>query len=332
MARRVPDAPPEFCYGDTVNRGFVHPGATCRRCDDGGDVIADDESGFYVCRSCGTVQDNAQVVFSIASLSVRARKSVYKRIHHWGERMSQWVGTEPAIPADIFSLIQSEAKKPTYGGTYDRSTIRRILKAVDVPPWLQEKYRSQKFRKLPMKTLKRFGEKWISIKSRLSESGIQKPNARLMSKMREGFLEIQAPFERLRHKAACSGSETKCHKKHGCRNNMLHYNFVILNLIERFGSKEEAVTWRHCFPQISSTKKTKLVEIWTQIVDEVGWDKPPTRRFTPADVAPVLLAKSTGTVRRRGPLSHQEIAELFPGKRTARSRWLTKNLTLKQQA
>ena len=156
---------------------------------------------------------------------------------------------------------------------------------------MQEKYRSSKFRMLPMRTLKRFGEKWVTIKSRLTGVASPKPSSHLLENLRRGFLAIQGPFERLRHKPACSGSEHNCHKRHGCRNNMLHYNFVIMKLIKHYGGEAEAAKWADYFPQISKNKRSRLKGIWSQIELEVGFKRSSLRQFAPEEVAPIPVGR-----------------------------------------
>lgn len=252
----------------------MHPGGVCSICSDGGNVVADVHTGFYTCIVCGLVQDSSSIVSFCASLPDDVRKSVYKRIHHWHERMSQWCGQEPRIDPEIMALIEREARKRKYERSYGRGTIAEILRSVRVPHRLQEKFRSQKFKKLPMTTLNRFNEKWRTIQSRLTGEKMQLPRPDLLRNMRTGFLQLQPVFERVRHSSNCTGG-FKCHKRFGCRHNFINYNYVIIKLIEQSSGKAEAERWSGCFKQISRAKRKKLDVMWSEMQSQI---KKETRR------------------------------------------------------
>lgn len=83
-------------------------------------------------------------------------KTTYKRIFHFNERLAQLNVCEPAIPLELFNLIVQkyrkcrQIKKQKIGElTPDELTkddIRALCGAIDIPPQLQEKYASKKFK------------------------------------------------------------------------------------------------------------------------------------------------------------------------------------------
>ena len=215
--------------------------------------------------------------------------------------MSQWVGTEPRIPADLMALVRREAKKKEYDRAYDQRTVGKILRSVNVPPRLQEKYRSQKFRKLPLTTLKRFNEKWRTIQSVLTGKVMKKPSYQLITRMRQGFLHLQPVFETIRHTKECDGS-FKCHKQFGCRHNFIHYNYVIVKLIEEHGTPAEVKYWKPCFKQISEQKRRKLDGLWQEMLRELTRQRAFYRRRKKVEMIP-LPYHPPSRPKKRGPLT-----------------------------
>lgn len=182
--------------------------------------------------------------------------------------MSQWCGMEPRIAPEIMDLIWREARKRQYERTYSQGTITKILRAVRVPRQLQEKYRSQKFRKLPLKDLNRYNEKWRTIQSTLTGKKLATPSYPVLSKMRAGFLRLQPVFERVRHTDKCKGG-FKCHKQYGCRHNFINYNYVIVQLLKEVGGETEVQRWAHCFKQISAPKRRRLDRMWAKMQEQL---------------------------------------------------------------
>lgn len=83
---------------------------------------------------------------------------------------------EPKIPDDIFSLIEEEANKSEIYGPAEGFTklhIREILRSIEVPLDLQIDYISKprkqnRFHETPLTSLRKFTERWKSIKYRLT--------------------------------------------------------------------------------------------------------------------------------------------------------------------
>lgn len=280
----------------TRNDPVLHPSSACVRCGAFDSVAADVATGFYTCSSCGEVQDSAAVVTFCEGLSGLNQRSFYQRIHHLHERLSQWCGTEPPIPDDIYSLIVTEAAKKGYDRTYGERTIKQILRAVKVPRKLQLKYRSTKFKKLPMTTLKRFDEKWRSIQQKLTGDKMKLPELGMLRKIRTRFLQLQPAFERVRHVKECDGRQ-RCHKHYQCRHNFVHYNYSLLRLIEEVSGTAERKRWEPCFRQISTPKRRKLDALWQEMLDDLERqskiDKSRTGKVDQIKVTPKTSVKKT---------------------------------------
>ena len=281
-----------------ANHGASHPGDVCAYCVDGGYVVADRDTGFYTCVTCGMVDGDDQVVSFVGSLPTHIRNSIYRRQHHWNERMSQWSGTEPAIPDDLFALVVREASKEKYPKTYGQETIRAILRAVNVPARLAEKYRSKKFKKNAFTSMVKLGEKWRTIQSRLRKAPLVAPARELVRKMSDGFARLQTGFETIRHTKNCKGGY-KCHWVHKCRHNFINYNYVIVKLLETHGTKAEIAKWKGCFRQISRPKLRKLDTLWDQIHGEIARQRALLAHRKPPSIVKLKIPQ------RRTPTTHR---------------------------
>jgi hypothetical protein len=85
--------------------------------------------------------------------------------------MSQFCCREPPIPEEHVELISSTSiglrlseesfDKKFTEQPFNRHLIRKVLRSVKITKEIEEKYRSQKFKKRPF-TKKRFFEKYVS--------------------------------------------------------------------------------------------------------------------------------------------------------------------------
>lgn len=275
------------------------PFARCSNCKDGGDIRADTSTGDFVCLKCGFV-DGGRIAVFCYSCDVKTRISIYRRIHHVAERITQWTCVEPPIPKDLQRIIRREAKKAKYERGYSRETVFEILRNVAVPPKLQEKYRSAKFKQQPLTNLRRFYEKWRSIQAMLTKKrSIDLPSPELVEKVRSSFLELQPGFEMHRHTAACDKFREKnntrlpkCHKQFKCRYNIPHLNFMFLQLIRKHGGDSEAERWKHVFYQISKSKQKKLHVLYNKMADYAGWNGVKKKAVTARRKLQAVVSKS----------------------------------------
>lgn len=165
---------------------------TCDLCD-ARNIIHDHRTGDRVCSDCGYVCGS--IMLGEGCLDSFTCKS-YKRIHHFSgmftvqsslpdnrhihnqvslffqtERMALFACKEPAIPDDLFELIEDSYDRLSDGvegqdirqafqaNPYNRSLINQILDAVELPEALQIKYKSKKWKKT-LFTKSRFKEKF----------------------------------------------------------------------------------------------------------------------------------------------------------------------------
>ena len=253
----------------------------CITCNAYGTIISDHGQGFNVCTACGVCQTGRIAEFCY-SMSLPARRSIYKRVHHLHERLAQWTCQEPKVPDELLGLILDEIDTGKYGDkqTIEREAVISAIRAVEVPQRLQEKYRSTKFKKLPMRNLRRYMERWRSIQQRVRGKPLEQPTQELLDNIKRGFVQMQINFEMFRHSKACNihkknyGTRPRrCHKNplYKCRHNFPNMNFVILQLIERYGGEDERKKWEPVFPQISNAKRRRLMQYWQAMKRKIGW-------------------------------------------------------------
>lgn len=218
---------------------------------------------------CEDMQEDAQ----------QSVMTTYKRIFHFNERLAQLNVCEPAIPLELFNLIvqkyyrlRKKSKKELMRcpDELTKEDIKTLCNLIKVPPELQSKYQSKKFKQKAHMDMKRYTEKWIAIRSYLGGYKPPKLDPEDLHTIRSLFLDLQVPFEKVRHNPGCDGS-TKCHKSPGkCRHNFLNYNYVIIQLLRRMGMEHIYRPW---LPQLKTPDKLKkLNQYWKTMTTELGWD------------------------------------------------------------
>jgi hypothetical protein len=191
---------------------------------------------------------------------------------------------EPWVHTDIYEVFEAEAWSGKYGDIYSfwYKEVSKVLVSVKVPPWMQEKYRSQKYKMNPMKDLKRFRERWLQLLLRLWGYKPVDPPPELIIALTEYFKALQVPWEKLTR-----------------RHNFINYNLVIIIGLEFLGCDEEYAKY---FPMMRGEKKlAELCGIILQMFVYLGWQ--PTRtllRWTAQRRKQPLRGSKGKAGRRRG--------------------------------
>lgn len=203
-----------------------------------------------VCEEHGEVLDNSPPIMDVPFIRAAISKS-YSRIFHFNERMALFMLQDPPIPDPLFELIEDEAWTGYLEGRYPHPDdvwfrdISKICSSVKVPPPLQEEFRSQKFKMLPLVSLSKYKEKWLTIKYRLSGvSPVPREAAEAVVPLREYFRALQAPWDYITR-----------------RRNFINYNLVINIGLERIGMPQYKVF----FPMVRGKKK--LRELCVMMMD-----------------------------------------------------------------
>lgn len=252
---------------------------SCRNCYSTRIIQSNEFSGEMVCSDCGRVSHylfENEIPYGYMGLH-----KTYKRIFYFNERTKRWGCEEPKIPWDLLLYIRYEASKPKYGGKdkINRRTISKILKSVNLPLSVREKYRSQKFKKTLL-TKKRFYdkfyEKWKTICCYLTGEETNIPGHGYIEYIQRLFLACQIPFELYKHKPECDRRH-KCEKIFGCWNNFINYDFIFRKLMQiaeikvpNFKGNYEK--YKDEFPLVSKKiRDTKLKPLFQQICQYNRW-------------------------------------------------------------
>jgi hypothetical protein len=272
-----------------------------------------------VCSLCGLVVDSGVCDYAApapkgqprakASYHLAAAKRLYgtyAAIFHFNERLAQLCLAEPAIPQELWCLIEVEFDFGDFERTYPdakaltKQDISKICGIIRVPDKLQEKYRSKKFKQQPLSNMKRFAEKWLTIRKRLGGEAPPPLHPNDINAMQRDFLALLRPFNIFRHNPGCSGGN-KCHKgPTKCRHNLPNYNYIIFQLLRRRGKAE---VYRKFLPQLRTTTKIKnLDSLCKQIWDWLGWNFVPVFQRKQSTSAKLSPRKKIVKRRRRTQL------------------------------
>lgn len=248
----------------------------CKYCYTHLDPVVSTPEGDYVCTGCGLVVNSLYIAEGFEDFRrTRCTYPGYKHIFHFNERVANLACDDPRIPMDIFQLIlQAHWLDSERRGRSDvwYDDIRRILRSVEVPYEIQEKYRGKRYKCLPLTNLdQKFSERWLTIRFRLT--GERPP--RLDPTVRRGiqllFLGILPPFSYLRHKDGCK-KERKCHKTFGCAYKLPPYNFIIKELLYVHGGRELYDTYaKYLLHTSSPASVAKIRAQWDGICRANQW-------------------------------------------------------------
>jgi hypothetical protein len=251
---------------------------TCRDCYTYRHPVVQTSEGDSVCTGCGAVLDSLGLTDGFED---RKRSHCtypgYKHVFHFNERVANLACDDPTIPDDVFALIEQaywdDRDHRGGDGTLWYDDVRRILRSVEVPLDIQEKYRGKRYKCLPLTDLdQKFSERWLTIRYRLTTS--DRPPL-IEAKVRRGiqllFLGILPPFSHLRHKPECR-RESKCHKKHGCAYKLPPYNFIIKELLYVHGGRELMNKFgKYLLHTTSAASLAKIRGQWDLICEANQW-------------------------------------------------------------
>ena len=258
--------------------------------------------GDFVCHLCGVVDGHGSTVSASFGEELPAPRAGYKRSHHLSGRLNSLVCQDSRVPDDVLELVEAELRTGRYGVLCraGRPEVYRALAAARVPPWMQEKYRSRKFKRYAMRDLRRYYKNWRQILQRATRQRLAMPAPELLDRVRHGFQALQPFFEDIRHSRACdalclrTGNRPRdCHRQPAtrCRYSFPAYNFVILQLVERYGGLNERRRWEHCFPPITREKTRRIQALWDLMEEAVGW------RRQRGDAAQMRAVRAVGVDR-----------------------------------
>jgi hypothetical protein len=139
--------------------------------------IDDDITGDEVCTDCGQIvgscrlfhpnnqwREGVQAVF----------RSIYKRKHHFSERISQWLCQDRTVPEFVVDLVKKNSRP-----YLTKTGIRQILRKNGLQTYI---------------------ENWIQIYCRVTGEKIEPPPSEIIEQMKELFVCIEVAFIKHRPK------------------------------------------------------------------------------------------------------------------------------------
>ena len=206
--------------------------------------IGGHEPGARTCLSCGAVANGVVIYETMFGRILPTRTSNYKRIHHWHERISQLLLLESPIPRDHMLAIGERLLDGTHS-CISKDSIRAVLRSLGMQVYI---------------------EKWLQIIFRCTGISPPAPGRTLLMQLDKLFLELQQPFSA--HKISQ-------------RRNFLNYNYVFCRLFQKMNCTKYCMF----FPLIRSKHKLRVLdEMWTAMVQSLGWEVSPLEQVAPFSV------------------------------------------------
>lgn len=250
---------------------------TCRTCYTYRDPVVQTPEGDSVCTGCGVVLADHGILEGFEDYKrSHCTYPGYKHVFHFNERVANLACDDPRIPLDVFTLIHEAYWRDREKRGGERSLwyddVRRILRSVEVPYDISEKYRGKRYKKLPLTDLdQKFSERWLTIRFRLTGERPPEIDGRVRRGIQLLFLGILPPFSHLRHKEECR-RESKCHKKHGCAYKLPPYNFIIKELLYVHGGRELLNRYaRYLLHTTSAASLQKIRAQWNLVCEANRW-------------------------------------------------------------
>lgn len=217
----------DVATGECADRRCAHCGATELLRNDGSESV---------CADCGVVQPGIQLAAEYYYPFLR--QSNYKPIHHWHERISQFLLLESEIPHEHFELIKARLCDGTY--TYlNKDCIRTVLRSLKLQVYI---------------------EKWLQIIHRITGIRPPIPGTLLVKQLDELFMQLQVPFQLFKWEK---------------RKNFLNYNYVFCRLFQKLNCTKFCMFFPLIN---SKQKLTLLDETYTQMASYLQWEVPTLQR------------------------------------------------------
>ena len=210
-------------YVDPVDGQTHYPGCT------GVDWRIHEADGDYVCIGCGSVHSN--MVMQYDDQFFFTKRSSYKRIHHWNERINQFLCLDNPPPHHIFQSVRE---------WFDARPGTPITK-----PKIREALRSMRQQK--------FVEKWIAIQCHLTDTPPPNPDAAVVERLRVMFATIERHFH---------------NRKPAGRKSMINYNFLFVRTLQHLGQHQYI---RFFPLLKSKNKIKQLDDVWRLICSDIDW-------------------------------------------------------------
>ena len=199
---------------------------------DHSETITEYRTGQIMCSWCGLILDSILTDMFGNTLPLRNIKplSLYRRKHHFNERLSQWLCLTRRVPDSILMLVETSLPNPR-PPVLTKTVLRGVLRRLNLAKYI---------------------ENWIEIHCHLSRRLYPVVSSEMIEKIRELFIKIEIAFEKHRPKGR------KC---------ILSYNYVLARIFQIFGLHEH-LQWVP--PLKSRAKLKYLDTVWSNMVRTLG--------------------------------------------------------------
>ena len=214
--------------------------------------------GSLVCDHCGVVQQTMVIWETMYGRDVPRKSSNYKRIHHWHERISQFLLQESEIPAEQMLLIARKLCDGSHS-VLNKCSIRAVLRSLNMQMYI---------------------EKWLQIIYRITQVAPPFPGPMLLQQLDSMFIELQRPFNVSRP---------------GDRKNFLNYNYVFSRLFQQIDCEQFSIFFPLIK---SKQKLRVLDDTWESMLNLLSWEIKPLQYLAPFGVQleqPELLLQRLGS-------------------------------------
>ena len=182
---------------EEVEVGYNPPHVPCKHAN----TRTDRKQGQVACADCGVVLDAilTDVFGNTIPLHCVKPHSLYRRKHHFNERLSQWLCLSRRVPDSVIHLVKQNWDHTTVlTKTVVRTTLRRL-------------------------GLAKYIENWIEIHCHVVGRAYPVIDSEMIEKIRDLFIKIEIAFEKHRPPTR------KC---------ILSYNYVLARIFQIFNLHE----------------------------------------------------------------------------------------------
>lgn len=224
----------------------------CRACGASDAYVSSASTAEYVCTACGVVARDIRPVELREFTGSHVRAQVDARINYFRERLSQWAGKEPPIPATGMQKICVAYDRCRNGegpfrpsDVLTKPEIRALVVEAGLPP-------------------KNCVEKWLTIRAVLLKRASlpderPAPTQHVLSECMRHFSTFLAAWDR--HPELRAG-----------RKSLPNYNYLIARFL-LLVSPDIYDTYAVWFPQVTSAKRVRLQEMFDSYCDIIGWPR-----------------------------------------------------------
>lgn len=139
------------------------------------DTMFDRRQGSVVCLQCGYVLSDhifTDMYNNLITNEERGRVSLYKRKHHFNERIAQWTVARERVPDSILKAVRARIQGPV-----TKTSIRTALRELRA---------------------RRYIENWIEIYCKLTNTSYPAPDSYKVDVMKEHFCQYEVAFMKLK--------------------------------------------------------------------------------------------------------------------------------------